>query len=112
METTNSWDPAEQSTAQQTAEATEADVFKFRRDAPASLKYTVARDRRKIHEYVYKGCWWVDLVAIEGEAVELLARDPGQAARFFGNRLVRGKGAWLPDGLWEGARRDRAVTAA
>jgi hypothetical protein len=58
--------------------------------------------RRKIHEYVYAGSPWVDLEAIEAEAAELLETDPHQAERFFGNRLVQGLGAYMPEALWDG----------
>jgi hypothetical protein len=54
----------------------------------------------------------VDLDAIEGEAAELEEKDPGQAERFFGNRIVRGQGTWLPEGLWEQAARATAEPAA
>lgn len=103
METTNCWDDAEESVAQRTWEAKATDIFRYRRTPPTELKYDVAAHRRKIHEYVYEGSWWVDLDSIESEALELIEKDPGQAERFFGNRVVRGKGAWMPDGLWEQA---------
>jgi hypothetical protein len=47
---------------------------------------------------VYAGSPWVDLDSIEAEAAELLQTDPAQAERFFGNRIVTGSGAWLPEG--------------
>lgn len=112
MEHTNAWDPTMNSTAQQTAESTAADVFRFHRVPPANLSYRNKRDRRKIHEHVYRGSWWVDLDSIEAEAAELEAKDPGQAERFYGNRVVRGQGTWLPEGLWENAERSRKLPAA
>jgi hypothetical protein len=108
METTNAWDPSEQSTAQLTAEATVKDIFRFHRLPPAGLSYRNKQERRRIHRCVYEGSWWVDLDAIEGEAAELLGRDPAQAERFFGNRIVYGQGSWLPDGLWESRRQQAA----
>ena len=30
-----------------------------------------------------------------------MERDPAQAERFYGNRIVVGSGAWIPEGLWE-----------
>ena len=33
-------------------------------------------------------------------AEALMEKDPAQAERFFGNRMVQGGGAWLEDGLW------------
>lgn len=111
VETTNGWNPAEQSVAQRTAEANSPDVYRLHRIPPANLKYSIKADRRKIHEFVYAGCQWVDLDDIEAEAVELMKLDPGQAERFFGNRIVQGAGAWLKDGLWDSRHvvRDLAV---
>lgn len=101
METTNAWDPAEQSTAQRTAESGRPDIFRFHRLPPANLSYTDKRERRKIHQAVYAGSNHVDLDAIEAEAAELLEVDAAQAERFFGNRIVAGLGSWLKAGLWE-----------
>lgn len=109
METTNCWDPSENSTAQQTFESQAQDIFRFYRKPPADLSYRNKRERRKIHAYVYEGSWWVDLDSIEAEAAELLETDSAQAERFFGNRLVYGQGAWLQEGLWDG--RYAAVAA-
>lgn len=109
VETTNAWDPTEDSTAQRTAESQRPDLFRFHRLPPAKLSYRNKRDRARIHAYVYRGSEHVDLDAIEAEAAELLERDPEQAERFFGNRLVQGAGSWLPDGLWSGAHADVTV---
>lgn len=111
IETTNCWDPTESSVAQTTFESPSPDLFRFYRNPDEALRdkhdrplsYLDKRQRRKIHEYVYEGSWWVNLDSIEAEASELLERDPPQAERFFGNRLTRGAGAWLPEGLWESA---------
>lgn len=98
IETSNTWNPAEMSTAQRTHESTSEDVFRFMRQAPAGLSYRNKRERARIHAIVYAGSPWVDLDSIEAEAAELLQTDPAQAERFFGNRIVTGSGAWLPDG--------------
>lgn len=100
METTNCWNPAENSTAQQTAESRVGDLFRFYRKPPAHLSYRDKRDRRQIHRFNYEGSRHVDQDSIEAEAAELLERDPAQAERFFGNRLVAGAGTWLVEGLW------------
>ena len=118
--TTNAWDPAEQSYAQLVYEAAEPDTFLFYRNPDAALRgddgkplnYLNAEHRRMIHEYVYAGSWWVNLDSIESLAVKLIKRDPQQAERFFGNRLVRGKGRWLPEGAWSRAYAARASMAA
>ncbi len=106
--TSNAWDPAANSYAQQVYESGSADIFVFYRNPDDALKgsngkplrYSIKAERQKIHEYVYAGSWWVNLDSIEAEAVELLKTDPAQAERFFGNRLVQGSGAFIPDGLW------------
>ena len=103
MEWTNPWDPADNSTAQRTYESRSTDIYKFYRKPPAEWSYKNARERRKIHKFVYEGSPWVDLDAIEAEASELMETDPAQAERFYGNRIVHGLGSWLKDGLWDGA---------
>lgn len=99
-EWTNSWDPNEDSVAQRTAESAAQDVFRFHPLAPAGLSYTNKRERRRIHRHVYMGSSWVDLDAIEAEAADLLEHDPGQAERFFGNRVVPGQGAAFSGDRW------------
>lgn len=111
LETTNAWDPAENSTAQRTHEAQAEDVFKFFLQPPANLSYANKVDRRKIHEYVYAGSDHVDLDNIDAEAAELYENDPQEAQRFFGNGLVQGLGSWLADGLWESRVEDVDVPA-
>lgn len=90
-ETTNAWDPGENSVAQRTAESKRKDIYRYHPEAPKSLNYRDKRERRKIHKVVYAGCPWVDLDAIEAEAAELLETDPAQAERFFGNRCAAGQ---------------------
>jgi hypothetical protein len=106
VETTNGWDPSENSVAQQTAASAlvKNDIFRLHRLAPASWSFTDKRERRKILKYVYKGSWWVDLDAIEAEASEILLTDPGQAERFYGNRIVAGLGQWMADEIWDKQR--------
>ena len=107
--TTNAWDPSENSYAQMIYEAQEPDVFIFYRDPDRVLRgedgrpldYRKVSERRRIHEYAYEGSWWVNLDSIEALARKLMKRDPEQAERFFGNRLVAGHGKWLEDGQWE-----------
>lgn len=107
--TTNAWDPSENSYAQMIYEAQEPDVFIFYRDPDKALRgedgkplnYRNVAERRKIHAYAYEGSWWVNLDSIEALARKLMKRDPEQAERFFGNRLVAGNGKWLEDGAWD-----------
>lgn len=109
--TTNAWDPTMNSDAQRTYESGLEDIFIFYRNPDLEpslmgkdgrpLSYLTKSNRRKIHEFVYEGSWWVNLDSIESSAQKLIARgEPMQAERFFGNRLVQGGGAWLEDGAW------------
>lgn len=111
VETTNAWDPSEGSVAQKTAQAalTATDIFRLHRIPPKNLSYLNKRERRKIHRYVYAGSHWVDLDSIEAEAYEILLTDPGQAERFYGNRLVAGLGQWIEDSQWEVRKDPRPV---
>ena len=102
IETTNAWDPAENSVAQQTAGARVKDIYRDHVQAPTGLSYSDKAERRRIHRAVYgdsakRPRGWVDLDSIEGMALELMARDKSQAERFFGNRIVSTIDAWLDD---------------
>lgn len=119
IETTNTWDPGEDSVAQRTWESKRPDVFRFWRnpDREPSLirddgtlyRFSVTRERRAILRYVYVGAEHVDIDGIEAEALELMEKDPGQAERFFGNRVVAGHGAWMPAERWTTRAKPREV---
>ncbi|MEV1006119.1 hypothetical protein [Streptomyces sp. NPDC049881] len=109
METTNAWDPSEDSVAQQTSASAAQDVFRYHPQAPRSLSYGDKRSRRRIHRYVYAGSAHVDLDAIEAEAAELMERDPAQAERFYGNRPVAGSASWLAGEKWAAKAKPRRV---
>ncbi|MFD8471894.1 hypothetical protein ACFV2E_07520 [Streptomyces globisporus] len=109
METTNGWDPSENSVAQTTSEAKARDIFKYHPQAPKTLSYGNKRDRRKIHAVVYAGSTHVDLDAIEAEAAEIMEKDPAQAERFFGNRCVAGSASWLDGAKWAGKAKPQRV---
>lgn len=108
MQTTNAWDPSQDSVAQETFEAHEPDVFTFwrnpddvlRREDGKPLDFTRKPERTKILEYVYGGSDHVNLASIEADAASLAKRDLAQAERFYGNRLSAGSGAWLQLGDW------------
>lgn len=120
FETTNAFDPAQDSAAQRTVESARPDIFRYWRDPdgpggprdkdgkPLSFK-TVAQ-RRRILDYVYRGVDHINIDSIEAEAAELMEKDPAQAERFFGNRLVRGAGTWLPAGLWKSRYADAVAS--
>lgn len=111
VETTNGWDPSENSVAQQTAASAlvKKDIFRLHRLAPSNWSFTDKRERRRILKYVYQGSWWVDLDSVDAEASEILMTDPAQAERFYGNRIVAGLGAWMSDELWESGERSIIV---
>lgn len=104
--TTNAWDPAEHSVAQREYESGADDIYRQFVQPPASLSYGNKRERHKIHRLVYppdallaQG-GHVDLDSIEAEAADLLAKDPAQAERFFGNHPVKGAGAAFDVTRW------------
>jgi hypothetical protein len=101
METTNCWDPAEQSVAQRTYEGKASDVFKFYEEPPAGLKWSVRADRAKILAYNYAGSPHVPLPQISAESEELNETDPAQGERFYGNRIVAGLGTWIDVDAWK-----------
>jgi hypothetical protein len=101
METTNAWNPAQQSYAQRTAESKRPDIFRFHRVPPKGLSYKNKRERRRIHAFVYAGSTHVDLDTIEAEAAELLEHDPSQAERFFGNRVVGETDSFFDGDAWD-----------
>jgi len=87
VETTNAYDMGEVSTASMTHTSKKQDIFRFWDEPPADLDYSKPEDRRKIHEYNYRGCGHTDVDAIDAEADEIAETDPGQAERFYGNRI-------------------------
>ena len=104
--TTNAWNPAEGSVAQQMFESSAKDIYRQFKQPPSNLSYKNKVERRKIHQIVYgealkQNGGHVDLDAIEAEAYDLLERDPSQAERFFGNRIVVASDAWLDPLVWD-----------
>lgn len=111
-ETTNAWDPAENSVAQKTAEAAlvRPDIFRLHRLAPATLSFGNKENRRKIFRHVYAGSHWIDLDSIEAECAEIMLNDPAQAERFYGNRIVAGLGTYLDEVTWDAGARSHIIT--
>jgi len=101
--TTNCWDPSQQSVAQADFESDQPDVFTFYRVPPADLVFSDRRQRRKLLEFVYEGSSHINIDSIMAECDKIMLARPAEAERFFGNRVVQGQGAWLHEGLWEGA---------
>ncbi|MEL4357047.1 MULTISPECIES: terminase [unclassified Luteococcus] len=102
--TTNCWDPTQQSVAQKDYEADDPDVFTFYAPPPKDLDFHDDVDRRKILEFNYSGSPHVKVDSIEAEAVAMIKRGDGAAAeRFFGNRIVEVKDAWISSEVWDGS---------
>lgn len=104
---TNAWDPSERSLAQREWENPSPDVhIQFDRP-PSGLSMAVKDERWRIYRAVYptdtlrENGGHVDLDAIDAEAVGILAHDPHQAARFFGNQLVTGAGRAFDTAVWD-----------
>lgn len=118
IETTNAWDPAEESVAQDTYENAPDDVLRdYTEPPPGSMANRV--DRRRILKGAYGDVaqgvlsgeagdveGWVGLDRIDADVVELLARDPAQAERFFGNRIVALGDAYFDLDLFKAIARD------
>lgn len=107
--TTNAWDPAQKSVAQVMYEQGDEDVYVQFTQPPGNLSFTNKDERRRILKAVYppdtltpKG--HVDLDAIEAEAASLVKKDPAQAARFFGNKIVTGSGKAFDIDVWNSRR--------
>lgn len=88
--TGNAHDPSENSVQQTWVEKPTIDVFV---DYPEPLtgSWLNRRERRRILRHAYAGAPWVDVDRIEADCDRLEAKgDPGQAERWFGNRVVAG----------------------
>lgn len=109
IETTNSWDPSQDSVAQRTHEALAKDINKDFQQPPANLSFKNKADRRKIFAFNYRAAPWVSVDAIEAEAAELMEKDPADAERFFGNRIVSGSGSWMPMPKWNDRKKPQDV---
>lgn len=105
--TSNAWDPAEKSVAQQEYDSKAQDIYRQFVQPPKELLYRNKAERRKVHKIVYppdvlrENLGHVDLDAIEAEAADLAARDQPQAARFFGNMIVAGHGRAVDPRVWK-----------
>ena len=110
METSNAYDPLDESVAQQTAEGNEPGVYRDDVDpGPGSIRNK--RERIRCMRKVYgdsmrapSGARWVPWVAeerIDGEIEALLLRDPQQAERFFLNRKMATESAAFDHEKWK-----------
>jgi hypothetical protein len=100
LETTNAWDPAEDSVAQQTSESSAPGVYLDDVD-PGPGSVLNKRERRKCMRKVYGDSRWVDLDRIDAEVVALIDQgDPAQAERYFLNRKRATEGAAFDADRW------------
>jgi hypothetical protein len=113
METTNAFDPVENSVAQRTFESKAPGTLIDDADPPAG-SIRNKRERRKVMQAVYGDSLkefggWVDLDRIDAEVEALLEHDPAQAERFFLNRKLASEGAAFDFERWlEKARKRKA----
>lgn len=115
--TSNAWDPAEHSVAQEQYESSAADIYRQFTRPPRNLSYANKADRRKIHRIVYEADilrengGHLGLDTVEAEAADLAERDLAQAARFYGNILMPGAGAAVDPDVWDALAQPRDVPA-
>lgn len=108
IETTNPWDPSEQSVAQRTAESKTKDIY---RDHVMPPKPSLAnkRERHRSLKIAYGDSHWVNLDRIDGDVLELAEKDPAQAYRYFFNLIEAGTGSWLDREKWDARAKPRQV---
>ncbi len=99
-ESTNPYDPAEKSVAQETHESKRPDILKHYFPPPATLDFKLKRDRAKILAWNYGSSPWVDQRSIDAEALALMETSPAEAERFYGDRIVAGSSSWLDIKKW------------
>lgn len=99
-QSTNPYDPAENSQAQDTFEATATDIYKHYFPPPPALRFDLKADREVIFRWNYSSSPWVDVRAIESDAAALMEKNAAEAERFYGNRIVAGSGHWVTEPQW------------
>ena len=109
LETTNAFDPVDQSVAQRTQ--SEPGVYIDDVDGGAGSIRNKA-ERRRVMRKVYGDSLtsrggWVDLDRIDTEIEALLEHDPAQAERFFLNRKLAAEGAAFDPERWDSLIKKR-----
>ncbi|WP_416906206.1 hypothetical protein [Micromonospora echinospora] len=98
--------------AQRTAEARARDIHRDHRQPPRPSLANKA-ERRKALRLAYGDSMgrgrWVDIDRIDGEAVEIAEKDPGQAIRYYWNIPDAGSGSWLDGEKWDARKAVREV---
>ena len=105
-ESTNPFDPAENSQAQETFESKRKDIYKHYFPPPVHLDFALKKDREVIFRWNYKSSPWVDIRSIESESSALAEHNPAEAERFFGDRIVAGSGTWMDMAKWAAKAAD------
>lgn len=113
VETTNAWDPSEQSVAQRTSESTAQDIYRDHRMAPP-VPLTNRAERRRALRIAYgdsakRPGGWVSIDRIDGELLEIAEKDEAQAERFYLNRIVAGTGSWIDRDEWDALAAPRQL---
>lgn len=108
-ESTNPYDPAESSQAQDTHESKRKDVLTHYFPPPAHLNFALKKDREAMFRWNYASSPWVDVRSIEAEASAIAETNPAEAERFFGNRIVAGSGAWFDMTKWATRKADPPI---
>jgi hypothetical protein len=100
IETTNAWNPAEQSVAQRTAESAAVDIYRdMTQPVPGSINNK--RELRKMLRSVYGDSWWVDIDRILAEFHELAEKDPAQGERYFLNLVKATSDSYFDGDAWD-----------
>jgi hypothetical protein len=109
LETTNAWDPREDSVAQRTSESGEPGVL-LDDVEPGGGSIRNKQERRRAMRKVYGDSWWVDPDRIDAEIEALLARgEAAQAERFFLNHKQAGEDAAFAPELVDARAAERVV---
>lgn len=106
----NPYDPAENSVLQRQMESKQKDILKHHFPPPPAWNFALKKDREAIFKWNYASSPWVDLRTVEAEAVALMETDPSEAERFYGNRIVAGRGSWMDMPKWEAKKASVEVS--
>lgn len=110
LETTNAFDPIEESVAQRTFESKTTSTL-IDDVEPGEGSITNTRERRRMLGKVYgnsleKNGGWIGVTRIEDEIEALMEHDPPQAERFYLNRKQAMQSAAFDKAAWEALASD------
>jgi hypothetical protein len=94
----NAWDPTQKSVIQREWESGAPDVYRQATFAPEGLDFEDPIDRAAIYQAIYpadhrrENGGHLPIESVEAEATKVLAYDPAQARRYFGNEVWQGQG--------------------